>query len=251
MAQKQKFIENKNSATYKNNPKIRANKRKKISPHTKKDLSAKLNRNGHTTKRIAGNSLQNKPKKLATLDYSDPESIRNHLNKENSNRKFKDKIFNKDNYSRFLYYPAIILFLSLLIDFVLQFVVYGVVDPIFVNMAKNSLFFVTVAFFLMATNISCYLYLGFSGAKYNYKFWKVFKKVLLLALAFILIEGIFTIVAYYTFLQPYLLQTFSSLAIRQSYLIYLILWILLKAIMYLLFMLSSYFVFYKLKFVKI
>lgn len=249
MTQKQKFIENKNSETYKYNPKIRANKRKKISPHTRKDLSAKLNRNGHTTKRIAGNDSQNysRRKNLATLDYSDPESIKNHLNRE----KFRDKIFNPDNFSRFLYYPAIILFLSLVIDFVLQFVVYGLVDPIFVNIAKNSLFFITVAFFLMAINISCYLYLGFSGAKYNYKFWKVFKTVLLLAIAFIFIEGIFTVIAYYTFLQPYLLQTFTSLAIRQAYLLYLMIWILVKAVMYLLFMLASYFIFYKLKFIKI
>jgi hypothetical protein len=256
MDKKQKFIENKNSSKYKYNPNNRSLKRKIISPHVKKDVSEKANRNGHMTEKIAAKNYSHKnrasSKSLATLDYSDPNSVRNHLFKENKiDKSLKEKIFNKDNYSGFLYYPAIILFLSLLIDFILQFVVYGLVDPIWVSIAKNSMFFVTMSLFIMAVNISCYFYLGSTGAKHNYKFLTILKKVSLLAIAFVFVESIFTLLAYFTFLQPYLLSSFSSEAIRQSYLFYLIVWAFLKSILYILVSLSAYFIFYKLKFAKI
>ncbi|MFA5746424.1 MAG: hypothetical protein WCX82_02275 [archaeon] len=202
---------------------------KKITPHTRKEITNKLNRNGFVRETIPANERH----QITTPDKSNF---------------FKDMFF-KTGYFNYLWIPFVILLITIILDFCLQFAIYSNINPYYVTFAKNSLFFMTFSIVLFCVNIASVIYMGLGTAKHNVKFKVAWLRIFKIIFLIFIVESILTVIAYLTFLSPFMTQMFATESIRSMYLIYLIAWNMIKAVLYMLMMSLSYLFFFKLKFV--
>jgi len=208
---------------------------KKITPHITKEKSDKANRNGFVRETIPGKTeyflrapkLEQKPEKSG----------------------FFNSVFSKNGYYYYLWFPFMILLITLILDFSLQFAVYSNFNPYYVNLAKNSMFFLTFSMVLLCVNIGAFVYMGLESAKHNIQFKKAISNIFKLVLIILFLETTLTLLAYFTFLTPYTLQMFATSSLRFQYLMYLVVWNIIKSILYLLIISISYLFFFKLKFI--
>jgi len=203
---------------------------KKITPHIRKEITNKLNRNGFVRETIPAYDIKNQPTFQGKSNF------------------FND-MFQKNGYFNYLWVPFVILLITIILDFCLQFAIYSNLNPYYITFAKNSLFFLTFSIVLFCINIATVIYMGLGTAKHNVKFKVAWIRIFKIVALIFLIESILTFIAYLTFLSPYMNQMFATEAIKSMYLIYLIAWNLIKAVLYLLMMSLSYLFFFKLKFV--
>ncbi|HOW29741.1 MAG TPA: hypothetical protein PK685_03695 [archaeon] len=208
---------------------------KKITPHITKNKADKPNRNGFVKETIPAQTeyYLRAPK----------------LDSQKNNSTFIQSIFSKDGYYNYLWVPFVLLFVTLILDFSLQFAVYSNLNPYYVNLAKDSLFFLMFSIVLLCINIGAFVYMGLESAKHNLQFKKVIKTIFKIVLIVFVIETVFTLFSFFTFLTPYIAQMFTSQALKSQYLYYLLSWNLIKSILYLLMVSISYLLFFKLKFI--
>ncbi len=208
---------------------------KKISQHVIKEKSDKPNRNGFAKETIPGKTEYHlrAPK----------------LEQEKSKSSFFQSIFLREGYYHYLMVPFVILILTIILDFTLQFAVYTNANPAYVAIAKSSAFFFLFSVALICINICCFIFIGLELAKHNIQFKNVISLAFKIVLCIFVIESIFTLFAYFTFLNPYIVRAFASKALQSQYLFYLITWNLIKAVLYLFLATISHTLFFKLKFV--
>jgi len=212
---------------------------KKISPHTVKDKADKLNRNGFVKETIPGRKSE------STEYFLRAPKLQTKVEKTS----FFKSIFSKDGYYYYLWFPFMLLLITLVLDFSLQFAVYSNFNPYYVSLAKNSMFFLMFSMVLLCVNIGAFVYMGLESAKHNIKYTNAIKNIFKLVLIILFVETSLTLLSYFTFLSPYLLNVFTTSALRLQYLIYLVVWNIIKAILYLLVISISYLFFFKLKFI--
>jgi len=209
---------------------------KKITPHITKNKTDKPNRNGFVKETIPGKT---------EYFLRAPKATENTIKKNN----FFQNIFSKDGYYNYLWIPVILLLLTIILDFSLQFAVYSNLNPYYVSLAKDSMFFMMFSAVLLCVNIGAFIYIGLQTAKHNLNFIKALKTTLKIVLIILIIETIFTIIAYFSFLSPYIQNLFVTNTLRGQYLLYLVIWNVIKSIIYMLMVSISYLLFFKLKFV--
>lgn len=216
---------NKRTNKYPNNRYDSKNKKrtKIITNYTPKDKSEKLNRNGFVKETIPA---KNNPKNI-----------------------FPNSFFSKSGRYNFLWIPFILVFLAVIIDFSLQFVVYSNLNPYYVSLAKNSLFFLSFSIILLCTSIASFVYMGLETARNNLQYKKSFKIIFKIVLVILILETIFTIFTYSFFLFPKFSFSFITSNLHTQYIYYLFFWNIIKSIIYLLLFSVSYLLFFKLKFV--
>ena len=111
------------------------------------------------------------------------------------------------------------------------------------------MFFLTFSMVLLCVNIGAFVYMGLESAKHNIQFKKAISNIFKLVLIILFLETTLTLLAYFTFLTPYTLQMFATSSLRFQYLMYLVVWNIIKSILYMLIISISYLFFFKLKFI--
>jgi len=204
---------------------------KKISTHTTKKKS---NRIGFEQKTIPAN----------TEYFLEAPKI-----KEDSKKGFLSNIFSKNGYYYYLWFPFMLLLVSVILDFSLQFAVYSNLNPYYVSIAKDSLFFLTFSIILLCVNIGAFIYMGIETAKHNLQYKKAIQIIANIILLILIFETALTLFSFFTFLTPYIQQMFTTTALRSQYLLYLVSWNIIKSVIYLVMASITYVLFFKLKFI--
>jgi hypothetical protein len=251
----------------------KSNSRSKAS--TKKDISKNKNQKPKSKKKIESISKKTKSKiikptiskkrkfkeisKKEFPDLNNPSEVKKYLEKtsldhdlKKSNSKcFFKSVFDKSNFYKFLWFPFLILTFILIINFILEFILYKNISLMQIHIAKNALFFSVLISTLFIVNLSCYFYLGTTGSSKNYRFQSIFPIIIKLVAFLFFIEIILLFISYFTFMQPYLLLIFKDIEVQKSFLLYSIFIVLIKSLFYLITFSASYFLYSFTKFREI
>ncbi len=206
---------------------------KKTSPHQRKEITKKQNRNGFIIERIPANKFHD----------------RTSYQQRTQNKNFLTEMYLKNGYYHYLWMPFIILLIIVILDFAFQLTIYASLAPTAISAAKNNPIFLFFSIALFCINVGTIAFMGMATAKHNIKFNVSWYRVFRIVALIFLVESTLTIVAYLTFLSPHIQTTFVSQTLRFTYLIYLVAWNLIKSIVYMIIMSLSYFLFFRLKFI--
>ncbi len=166
-----------------------------------------------------------------------------------TNDPFVKGFLKKTGFYRYTHGPLYIVILTLIMMFFFEMFIYTKYSSAELVYLKATLF---MPFMVVITLISlfAFMYLGYKGAQHNFLFNKMFSIVVNIVLLIAIVEIILTFIGFMTFLVPFVVASFESLATQKLYLFYLISWIFVKSVFYLFMTALSYLVFYKLRFVK-
>ncbi|MFH0905932.1 MAG: hypothetical protein V1824_01180 [archaeon] len=171
-------------------------------------------------------------KKDLPSNYHDDSKFVNQYS-SNPKNSFFNNVFSNNGFYKYIWFPILLLITTIAMDFILQILLYKI-NPSLIPTARNSLFFNLLLILFICSNFSAFIYLGYKGAKDNFRYKNITLTVLKFAFCFFIIELILTIVSVFTFMGPYISYYFgSSLYLKYSYLGYLLLWNLIKYVVYL------------------
>lgn len=222
-------MNNRRRNKYPNNRYTKTNTKrtKRISPHQRKEITEKANRNGFVLETIpAKNSYQEK---------------------NESSCFFKD-MYDKDGYFSYLWTPFIVLIVTLFLDFILQAIAYSVNSTV-LTIIQENLFFLVFSVLVFCINVASIIFMGLSTSKYNVPFNVAWCRVFKIIMLIFLLESILTIVAFFVFPSQFIQVSLVTKSMKFTYLIYLISWNMIKAVVYMIMVSLSYILFYKLKFI--
>jgi hypothetical protein len=227
-------MNNKRRNKYPNNRYTKTNvqRSKKITPHQRKEVTEKANRNGFVLETIPANNFQ--------------DNSTYHERKESKNF-FKD-MYDKNGYYNYLWTPFIVLIITVLIDFILQAVAFSVNSTI-ISIIQNSLFFLVFSVLVFCINVASIIFMGLSTSKHNVPFSVAWYRIFRIIAVIFLLESTLTIIAFFVFPSQYIQIALITQSMKLTYLIYLIAWNMIKAMVYMIMMSLAYLLFYKLKFV--
>jgi hypothetical protein len=166
-----------------------------------------------------------------------------------TNDPFVKGFLKKTGFYRYTHGPLYIVILTLIMMFFFEMFIYTKYSSVELVSLKSTLFMP----FMVIITLVClfaFMYLGYKGAQHNFLFNKMFSIVVNIVLLIAIVEIILTFIGFMTFLVPFVVASFESLATQKLYLFYLISWIFVKSVFYLFMTALSYLVFYKLRFVK-
>lgn len=226
---------NKRKNKYPNNifTKTDIQRSKKITPHERKEVTKKANRNGFVLETIPAH----KPLEHSTF-----------VKRTESRNFFKD-LYSKDGYYHYLFIPIIVLLATILLDFGLQSFIYNSYNPTQLTILKENIFFLIFSIIIFSINVASIVFMGLALSKHNIKFGVAWYRVFRIVALIFIIESALTVVAYITFLSPHISTWFASETLRRMYLIYLVAWNLIKAVVYMIILSLSYIFFFRFKFV--
>jgi hypothetical protein len=217
-------MNNKRNNKYPNNrfTKTNTQRSKKITPHERKEVTEKANRNGFVLETIPANNLKGKS------TYHERAESRNF---------FKD-MYAKNGYYHYLWTPFIVLLLTVFADFIIMLIAKSFGSSV-LDILKSSLPMLVVSVLLFCINVSAIIFMGLATSKHNIRFGVAGYRIFRIISIVFLFESVLTIIAYFTVFNP----------LGTMYLIYLIAWNMIKAIIYLVMMSLSYILYFKLKFI--
>lgn len=217
-------MNNKRKNKYPNNryTKTKTQRSKKITPHERKEVKDKSNRNGFVLDTIPANNLRGKS------TYQERAESRNF---------FKD-MYRKNGYYNYLWTPFMVLLFTVITDFIILLIAKSANYNV-LNIMKSSLPLLVVSVLLFCINVASIIFMGLATSKHNIPFGIAWYRVFRIIATVFLLESILTIIAYFTVFNP----------LGTMYLIYLIAWNLIKAVIYLIMMSLSYLLYFKLKYV--
>ncbi len=217
-----------------------------------------------TKKRLQSKKVSRKPKLNKTIkkkfpDHNNPTEVKKYLERTSSDHHLKrcnsncflKSIFSKTGFYKFAWFPFVILFFVLIMNFVFEFILYTNVALMQIQIAKNALLFSVLISTLFIVNLACYFYMGSTGSAKNFRFKRILPIVLKLILTLFFIEVVLALISYFTFIQPYLLLVFKDSVLKQSYILYSVFVVLVKSIFYLLTFCMSYILYSLTKFRKL
>lgn len=189
-----------------------------------------------------------KKKVKPKTSFSKPKEKQHHL--KISDDPFVKGFLNKTGFYRYTHMPFYIVVFTLFIMFFFEMFLYTKYTSTELICLKDSLLFMPLMVIITLVCLFAFLYLGYKGAQKNFLFNKMFSAVVNIVLLIAVIEIILTFIGFMTFLAPFVIASFESVATQKLYLFYLISWIFVKSTFYLFMTALSYLVFYKLRFVK-
>lgn len=227
-------MNNKRRNKYPNNRYTKTNvqRSKKITPHHRKEITEKANRNGFILETIPANNFQD------NSTYHQRAESRNF---------FKD-MYAKDGYYNYLWTPFIVLLITVIIDFILQAIAYGTHSTL-ISIIQESLFFLVFSVLVFCINVASIIFMGLSTSKHNVPFGIAWYRIFRIIALIFLFESALTILAFFVFPSQFIQITLTTQTLRLTYLIYLIAWNMIKAMVYMIMMSLAYLLFYKLKFI--
>jgi len=186
--------------------------------------------------------------KSSLPDRNNPTAVKEFLLKESmykqtESKGFFRKLFASEGIYKYAWATVSILLFTLLLDFICQLLVHTNFAPYVVYYSKKSLAYLVFTLFLIFSNLLAYAYLGYKGVVNNFRFDKTFSAVFNITILFVALNIILILVGYFTFLQPYLAFLFAGSAVKFSYLLYLIVWTIIKGVIFMFVASFSYLVF--------
>ncbi|HOZ35894.1 MAG TPA: hypothetical protein PLK55_02830 [archaeon] len=227
-------MDNRRRNKYPNNRYTKTNvqRSKKITPHQRKEVTEKANRNGFVLETIPANNYQD------NSTYQERKESRNF---------FKD-MYDKNGYYSYLWTPFIVLIVTIFFDFILQAIAFSL-DSTMMLIIKESLFFLVFSVLVFCINVASIIFMGLSTSKHNVPFNVAWYRIFRIIAIIFLLESALTIIAFFVFPSQYIQITLFTQSMKLTYLIYLIAWNMIKAVVYMIMMSLAYLLFYKLKFV--
>jgi len=181
-------------------------------------------------------------------NINDPTNLKHFYEKEMPhhhekirNKFFKD-LFDLNGYYRFVWFPIVLLVFALCFELIFKAVIYTLIPSNLIYFAKHSIIYFLLASILVFINFFAYFVLAYSGVKHNYRFNRVFKIVSKITIFFVILEFVFILTYYFTFMINYL--SLFNLMGSFEYLFYLFIWVIIKYIV-LLFLFTVIFIAYR------
>lgn len=220
---------NKRRNKYPNNRYTKTNvqRTKKITPHQRKEVTEKANRNGFVLETIPANPT-----------YYEIKESKNF---------FKD-MYDKNGYFSYLWIPFIVLIVTVFLDFILQAIAFSV-NSTMLTIIQENLFFLVFSVLIFCVNVASIIFMGLSTSKHNVPFNVAWCRVFKIITIIFLLKSILTIIAFFVFPSQYIQMSLITQSMRFTYLIYLVAWNLIKAVVYMIMVSLAYILLYKLKFI--
>ncbi|MCK9292725.1 MAG: hypothetical protein WCY27_02155 [archaeon] len=216
----------------KKNSKLENNLNLKKVPNLKKVSSKKVNLPKVKVKK------KDKPLQVKTImELKEPIT--------SSKTSFFKELFGLKGYYKLVWIPIVVLLFIIFFDFAFNLVMNTSFPSIFVSFFKSSFLYKLFVFFIVLINFFAYLVFSSEAVRHNFKLKDVFNKILNLTLVLFIIEIILITISNFIFLKNNLI--FVSVSKNILYILYLYLWVVIKAFVLMCVFLVSYILFKKSK----
>ena len=216
---------------------------KKAKKTTLKQVSKKSLKKSKTLKKVSKTktkSISKKASKPILKNIHDPSEVKGFYEKHYSHTFNKKKTF-YTIFCKSLWFSICIVFFTIFFDFILRLILHSSFPAIVVYYSKHSLFYGFFILFMALLSFGAYISFAYESIKRRFSFRNFSKSIFKLTVIFFILEFILLVISYFTIYVPYL--TLFGLNGSYAYLVYLIMWSLIKFILLLCISIVSYILF--------